>query len=262
MSVIVPVYNAQQYLPKCLGSICSQTYKNLQIILVNDGSRDGSLQVCQRYAKKDSRIEIIDNENHGVSFSRNAGIAAARGKYIQFADSDDYLPDNATEAMVEGAEDNDSDMVIAPYYRVTENKIKYYNLLGRPKRMEKDKLLKQLVRRPGSYFWGVVWNKLFRTDIVKEKNIRFYEDVNLSEDFLFNLDFIQYAERFTSVDTPVYFYVKNKESLSSHWLAPVEFMKLRQRIFINYEALFKQLGIYEDYKFKLYKYYISTTGHR
>ena len=262
VSVIVPVYNAQLHLRKCLDSICGQTYPRLQIILINDGSADDSLSICEEYRQKDSRVEIISGENHGVSHSRNLGLEAARGEYIQFVDSDDYLTSDSTRLLVERAEETSCDMVIAPYYRVIGQKAKIYNLLKGMGQMEKDKLLYELARRPGSYFWGVVWNKFYRGDIIAKHSVRFCEDVALSEDFIFNLDYIRHAQGFSTIPTPIYYYIKTKGSLSTHYLSPMDFMKLKQKIFVNYEDLFKHQADYEKYKLRLYKYYISTTGHR
>ena len=118
VSVIVPVYNASAYLERCINSILQQTYQNIELILVNDGSTDNSLQICRRYARQDSRVLVIDQCNRGVSESRNAGIARAKGIYLQFADSDDWLVPTATERMVEKAEQEQCQLVIAPFYRV------------------------------------------------------------------------------------------------------------------------------------------------
>lgn len=104
VSLIIPIYNAEMYLKRCLDSVVAQTYPALEILLVNDGSRDHSLAICEEYEKKDDRIHIIDKENTGVSDSRNVAIAAATGTYLQFMDSDDWLTPDATERLVTLAE--------------------------------------------------------------------------------------------------------------------------------------------------------------
>ena len=101
VSLIIPIYNAEMYLKRCLDSVVAQTYPALEILLVNDGSRDHSLAICEEYEKKDDRIHIIDKENTGVSDSRNVAIAAATGTYLQFMDSDDWLTPDATERLAE-----------------------------------------------------------------------------------------------------------------------------------------------------------------
>ena len=118
VSVIVPVYNAEKTLHACVKSICAQTYDNIEIILVNDGSHDDSLNICRAFAAGDERIKIVDKPNSGVSASRNVGIECAGGKYLQFSDSDDYMDKDATRLMVERAETTGCDPAIAEYYRM------------------------------------------------------------------------------------------------------------------------------------------------
>ena len=118
VSIIVPVYNAQSHLSRCLESICGQEYKNLELIVINDGSKDKSLPVCEEFRKKDSRILLVDKANSGVSDTRNLGLKLASGKYVQFVDSDDYIDPDFTKHLVEAAEAHHADLVIAPYKMV------------------------------------------------------------------------------------------------------------------------------------------------
>ena len=116
VSIIVPVYNAQKGLSRCLESICSQTYQKLEIIVLNDGSMDDSLAICEQFRAKDPRIVVVDKENEGVSRTRNAGLTLAQGDYIQFADSDDALDPDYTQNLVQAALQHNADLVIAPYW--------------------------------------------------------------------------------------------------------------------------------------------------
>jgi len=118
VSIIVPVYNAQKGLSRCLESICSQTYQELEIIVLNDGSTDDSLAICEQFRAKDPRIMVVDKENEGVSRTRNAGLTLAQGDYIQFADSDDALDPDYTQNLVQAALQHNADLVIAPYWMV------------------------------------------------------------------------------------------------------------------------------------------------
>ena len=118
VSIILPVYNAQSHLNRCLGSICAQQYEDLEIIVINDGSKDQSLPVCEEFRKKDSRILLVDKANSGVSDTRNLGLKLASGKYVQFVDSDDYIDPDFTQHLVEAAEAHHADLVIAPYKMV------------------------------------------------------------------------------------------------------------------------------------------------
>ena len=118
VSIIVPVYNVQNSVARCLESICAQTWKDIEVILVNAGSRDESFSICEQFREKDPRIVLVDKSNSGVSETRNCGMSLARGKYVQFVDSDDYLDPDFTERLVTAAEANNADLVIAPYWMV------------------------------------------------------------------------------------------------------------------------------------------------
>ena len=118
VSIILPVYNAQNHLARCIGSILDQTYKNIELIILNDGSKDHSLPVCEEFRAKDSRIVLVDKENSGVSDTRNLGLKLAGGEYVQFVDSDDYIDPDFTQHLVEAAETHHADLVIAPYKMV------------------------------------------------------------------------------------------------------------------------------------------------
>ena len=119
VSIIVPIYNAQDHIARCVESIRRQTYKNIEILLLNDGSQDVSLQVCEMYARVDNRIVLIDKANSGVAATRNLGLRQAKGKYLQFVDADDTIQPYATEMLVARAEESGADLVIAHYNRIT-----------------------------------------------------------------------------------------------------------------------------------------------
>ena len=136
VSIIVPIYNAALDLVRCLESIKRQRYENLEILLVNDGSSDSSLEICRMYARLDPRIIVIDKENSGVSGTRNLAIERASGKYLQFVDADDHLDPNAVRLMVEAMEENESDLVIASYCSVTPGgKTRVYSFLPPDRRL-------------------------------------------------------------------------------------------------------------------------------
>ncbi len=122
VTLIIPVYNAEKYLSRCLDSVMRQEFTDMEVLLLNDGSRDGSLKICREYEEKDLRFRVIDKENTGVSDTRNVGIRLAEGKYLQFADSDDWLADDAVESMVRAAERENCDFLIADFYRVNKDR--------------------------------------------------------------------------------------------------------------------------------------------
>lgn len=269
VSVIVPVYNAGEHIARCIESIRRQSYQNLEIIIVNDGSKDVSLHVCEMYARVDKRILLIDKANSGVSATRNLAMEMAKGKYLQFADSDDYLAPDATRLLVEAAEANQTDLVIAPYYRVEETKplfakegesyqtIQQYGFLEKGF-YDKHAFAKGLMKEPASFYYGVMWNKLYKREIIMAHDIRCNEDFTWSEDMLFNLEYIRYAERFCSLRTPVYYYTRQKKNSLSAKVTPARVLATKAELFKYYKQLYIDLGLYETYKLQIYSYLVAA----
>ena len=280
VSVIVPIYNAKDHIARCVESIRRQTYRNLQILLLNDGSQDVSLEVCRMFAQVDRRITLIDKENSGVSATRNLGMRAARGEYLQFVDADDTLQPYATELLVQRARDSGADMVIAHYNRVEPPR--EHERARAPRRVEdadpgfdprtrvqtfgflmegpltKAEFAYGLMQEPASFYYGVMWNKLYRAEIVRaHPDVVCSEDLDYSEDFYFNLSFIRYAERFYALSTPIYNYVQNPQSLV-HNLNPMKVLTTRWELSAYYKDLYRQLGLYEENRIRLNKYFFGV----
>ena len=272
VSVIVPVYNAGSHIARCIESIRRQSYQNLEIIIVNDGSKDVSLHVCEMYARVDKRILLIDKANSGVSATRNLAMEMAKGKYLQFADSDDYLAPDATRLLVEAAEANQTDLVIAPYYRVEETKplfakegesyqtIQQFGFLEKGF-YDKHAFARGLMKEPASFYYGVMWNKLYRRDMVQSRGIQCSEELCWSEDLLFNLEYIRYAARFYALDEPVYYYVKNPQSLVSTQVTlrnTFKILSVKASLFAYYKKLYEEMGLYEENKLQIFKYLVAV----
>lgn len=280
VSVIVPIYNAKDHIARCVESIRRQTYRNLQILLLNDGSQDVSLEVCRMFAQVDERITLINKENSGVSATRNLGMRAARGAYLQFVDADDTLQPYATELLVQRARDSGADMVIAHYNRVEPPR--EHERARAPHRVEdadpgfdprtrvqtfgflmegpltKAEFAYGLMQEPASFYYGVMWNKLYRAEIVRaHPDVVCSEELDYSEDFYFNLSFIRYAERFYALSTPIYNYVQNPQSLV-HNLNPMKVLTTRWELSAYYKDLYRQLGLYEENRIRLNKYFFGV----
>ena len=257
-SILVPIYNSAIDLVPCLESIRHQKYQNLEILLVNDGSSDSSLEICRMYARLDPRIVIIDKENSGVSGTRNVAIEHATGKYLQFVDSDDYLDVNATRLMVEAMEENKVDLLLCNYCSVTrDDKMQVFGFLPPDTRMDKAQFARYLMEEPASFYYGVMWNKLYRRDIIMEHDIRCNEEFTWSEDMLFNLEYIRYAESFYSLRTPVYYYVRQKKGSLSAKVTPAKVLSTKASLFKYYKQLYIDLGLYDKYKLQIYAYLVA-----
>ena len=284
VSVIVPIYNAQNNIVRCVESIRRQTYENLEILLLNDGSKDVSYPVCEMLSKADARIVLIDKENSGVSATRNLGMRMARGKYLQFVDADDTLEPFATELLVQRAEDNNADLVIAAYNRIVPYKpkkeAKLDPLLPNKKKqlteqlakfqtfgflpmgfMTKEEFACGLMQEPASFYYGVMWNKLYRADLVRaHTDVRCSEEMTWSEDLYFNLTYIRYAERFFALTAPIYNYYDNPGS-AVHLTKVRTAITARTALFSYYKELYEQLGLYEENKLQIFKYLIISDIH-
>lgn len=273
VSVIVPIYNAKDHIARCVESIRRQTYENLEILLLNDGSEDVSLPVCQMFARVDKRITLIDKANSGVAATRNLGLRCATGEYLQFVDADDTLLPNATELLVDRAQRFAADLVIAHYNRITPARARGEGETQRPPRpdkvqtfgfllegpMDKQAFAAGLMQEPASFYYGVMWNKLYRADIVHaHDDILCAEDLDWSEDLYFNLSYIRYAERFYALSTPVYNYYNTPGSAVHTVLNPVNVVTTRAALFSYYKALYEQMGLYEEYKPQIYKYLVAA----
>lgn len=214
VSVIVPVYNAKKFLPLCINSIINQTYKNLEIILVDDGSLDKSGLICDRFAKKDSRIVVIHKENGGVSSARNTGMDISSGEYICFVDSDDWLHTKAIESLVGKISEDDSDFCVGQAECVG---IIHYVLIQKLsdtyiEKQNFDKLteIEGMLRAP--------WAKLYRKDIITHNNLIFPPNVAYGEDAIFIWNYLSCCNRVSTVGFTTYYYSQfNVSSASSKY---------------------------------------------
>ncbi len=215
VSVIVPVYNVRNYLPKCLDSIIGQTLKEIEIICVNDGSTDGSDKVLEEYAKKDSRIRIVNRENGGLSAARNTGMPYATGKYIGFVDSDDYIDHAMYELMYYNAEHFNSQMVICANHKLDDttgivfDDDPYYTLGYFPKELNNRAFNHYDTKSFFQDFCVMAWNKLYLRSFLEEKHARF-PDGYIFEDGPFFTDIYFDMERVTIVRDFLYYYRVNR----------------------------------------------------
>lgn len=200
VSIIVPVYNIELYLQKCLDSILSQSFLDLQIIIVNDGSTDNSEGIIKNYAAKDDRILYLKKENGGLSDARNYGLNYVSGKYILFIDGDDYLDSKMVELLYKNAEENNSDIVECSYYQDFGTKL----------------VLKSVaftnIKEDITFGCCSVWNKLYKAELLQKSGVRFFKGVQY-EDVNFNTKLLPFVNRKTSVSVPLYYYVQRQTSI-------------------------------------------------
>ncbi|MCM1026691.1 MAG: glycosyltransferase [Roseburia sp.] len=261
VSIIVPVYNAEKYLVRCIESVLRQEYANFELLLVNDGSQDDSGAICDGFAERDSRIRVIHKENTGVSDSRNCALAEAAGKYIQFLDSDDWLTPEATKLFVRSAESSGCDMVIADFYRVSGEKLSHKGDIEREGLLTRQEFAALMMENPADFYYGVLWNKLFRRELIERLNLRMDPEISWCEDFIFNLEYIRHCKSIYALNVPVYYYVKTKGSLVNSQGASINnTIRMKLNVFEYYEQFYREVydeESYENIRFQVYRFFVT-----
>ncbi len=256
ISIIVPVYNAQDHLEECIKSLVEQSYENKEIILVDDGSKDFSGEICDRFAERYENIRVFHTENQGVAKARNLGIEKALGDYFVFVDSDDVLCEEFLEkthfAMIENGVDyvscsfsryeNDAVGSTVDYFFEDTALLTIAEYLGR------------MADFQAGAFWGANWGKLFKASIIRDNNIRFEPQIQFAEDFRFNLEYLKYIKSIYHIHKPLYIYrIDTSGSLSKSKRDSNKFWDEYYELYLRYVSLYERHGVYDKNKEKLEK---------
>ena len=261
ISIIVPVYNVEKYLSRCLESLLTQSFKDIEIIAINDGSTDSSLQILNNYAVKDDRLKVIDKANGGVSSARNAGIDAASGDYIGFVDPDDWIDSDMYEIMYQTAQTEKADIVMCSYIREfgshskekdfhLPEKVCYYNEEVQTNIMRR--LVGPLNEEVGNPelldAWGTVWSKIYKTELIKENELWFTDlsKIGTNEDTLFNIQAFYYANSFVFLNQPFYHYWRANDTSVTSGYKP-NLMNQWFNLYNIIESFLNEKGLDEDY---------------
>lgn len=230
ISIIVPCYNIEKYLPRCIESILSQTYRNLEVILVSDGSTDGTNEIIKKYAEKDLRVVPIFKENSGVSSTRNKGLSVATGDYIGFVDGDDYIEPEMYETLLKNAIENDADISHCGYQMIFPSRVDYYyNTHKKVIQENKNGIIDLIV---GDYIEPGIWNKLYKSEILN--GIRMPINIKINEDVLFNFYAFVNSKKSVYEDIPFYHHILRKNSASTSEMNEYKLfdpVKVRKEIF-------------------------------
>lgn len=232
VSIIVPVYNVEKYLEKCLESLISQTWKNLQIIVVNDGSTDSSAEIISEYIKKDRRIEAYEKENGGLSDARNFGLQYVKGQYVEFVDSDDYLEVTAIEQLVTTAVNTNADIIESAYYQDFGN---YKKLKTISHHMENGYL---------AFGCTSACNKLYSVSLLINSKVSFLKGI-IYEDVNFNAKLTPFVKNKAFVDIPLYNYVQRAGSICHNYDMKIKEM---HNSLGNIKTFYESNGFFETYK--------------
>ena len=235
ISIIVPVYNAEKYIESCIMSLKEQTYKNIEIILVDDGSRDRSGEICRHFEKEDERIHYYKKENGGVSSARNYGLAKADGEYVMFCDSDDYADRAWCDTMLKEYE---ADTMLICSSKTAKNNDSVQPKVGESYRVVEDR--KHFYQFYHNYTINPPWNKLYSRAVIDEAVLVFDESMSNGEDAVFNLKYLDKCSRIKFINAPLYYYNNENEASLTH--------KKNMSLFHNYMIIFNEIfKRFEDY---------------
>ena len=214
VSIIVPVYNAGAEIKRCVDSILTQEYQDFELFLMDDGSTDSSPGILDEYAKQDKRVRVYHKENTGVSDTRNQAMRLARGEYIQFVDADDWISSDSTKLMVRAMQESGADMAIADFYRVIGERLSRKGDIDEEGVITRKDYADEMLEDPADFYYGVLWNKLYRRDILEKYHLEMDVNLNWCEDFIFNIRVFTKAHITVIVDEPLYEYTHRENSLA------------------------------------------------
>lgn len=259
ISIIVPVYNTEKYLPKCIESILSQTYTNYELILVDDGSSDRCPGICDEYADKDTRIKVIHKENGSVSSARNSGLSIAKGMFVMFMDSDDYYAqDHALQKLVQQQSEQDADLVCFSYSKEDANG--HFSEVKINKGYYEDSSFESamLLAFPGlnctpnktEYLTVSVVNKVYKRKIINDNQLTFDETLRKAEDLIFNFSYLMVCKNIVNIDECLYVYRYTPGSIMRTYNAPRE-IGVERSVYI-FSKILEQLKLYsvQEEKYK------------
>ena len=226
VSIIVPVYNVEKYIDRCLKSLVNQTLKDIEILIIDDGTPDNSINICERYSKNDNRIKIFNKKNEGLGLTRNYGIKKASGEYVAFIDSDDYVDLDYYEKLYNKAKKTNADVCFSDFKNVTEkNEILDDNIRCIPFKddiIDSNSVLLNMLNVPTcnkditNYMGMSVWRAIYKLDIIKTNNIFFVSERKyISEDIVFNFDFLENSKVVSFIRDSYYYYCYNNNSLTN-----------------------------------------------
>ena len=239
VSIIVPVYNGEKSIKRCAESILNQDYPELELILVDDGSRDRSWEIMQALAAADHRVKAIHQENGGVSSARNRALAEAGGTYVQFADVDDWLPMDATKLLVREMEAQSADLAVGDFYRVVDGNVSEKGAIETSGVLSLQQYADEMMLAPADLYYGVLWNKLYRRDIIECYGIRMDENISYSEE-IFNLEYLLHVKNIAILKAPVYYYQYTKGSLVDQSLNLSSTIKMKKSVIGYYNEFFRK----------------------
>lgn len=262
VSVILPVYNNVKTVRRCIESVLKQTYQNIELVIVDDGSQDATYHICVEYQKKDKRIVFQRIMHGGVVRARNYGLVKATGTYVTFIDADDYYYLDKIKKMVRAMKGSKADLAVCSYHKLMGNYKIPCNLREAAKTYEIKQYLRNTLKDPGHHYYGVVWNKMYSMEVIRKHTLFFDKDAGLGEDFIFNLCYFDHISLVTVVGKALCCYdCSNENSLSRNSQKTLQDILFeydsRVKIYKKYMKCFQQREMFETYQKRIAHYWIS-----
>lgn len=264
-SIVIPVYNVESYLARCMESVQNQTFADYEIILVDDGSKDSSGALCDQYKAQDERITVIHKENGGLSSARNAGIENASGRYICFVDSDDWIAKNYCEVIAGKIKETNADLLNFHYSRISKEGTTLAHSIFKPGFYKKQEIREQIMpwliapadfANPGRPVFSA-WSHVYKMEIIEKNHMRFVSEREIgSEDYLFNMNYYLNADSFCLLEDSLYFYDQRGGSLTQRYRKNL--YEQNKKLYSYYLKLFQEKDLYERYKENLTSLYLRT----
>ena len=240
ISVIVPVYNTEKYLHRCIDSVLAQTYKDFELLLIDDGSKDSSGAICDEYAARDSRVKVFHKENGGVSSARNAGLAIASGDWIMHLDGDDWIAPDIQERLIRKGEDTGADIVMGDFLFAYSDRDILYSL------PDWDNNKTASLNRYITSVWTCVWGGIHKRSLYEEYQLKSPQGVTYCEDFHLMARLCYHAKKVVNVHQPFYHYRQQEGSVMHNLNKRTE--QDEQWVYQDIIRFFKEQGVYDDYR--------------
>lgn len=257
VTIIIPVFNAEKFLRTSVESALNQSYEALEILLVNDGSTDKSLKICQTYAQKDSRIKILDQQNKGPAAARNTGLKHATGQFVYFLDADDYLTKETIQVLVEHCKATGADMVLSNFAKLENgkqiNQQVAFSPADRPftdafKILSGSDMVdytRQFLQNPSNHLISYCWARLYKLSILKEHNVSGNEEMHLFEDLVLNLEYLTHARTLAFINRPLYIYAMHNNHMSA------------SMAILNADSLLHDMALFKE---KVNRFLVAKSG--
>lgn len=241
LTIVLPVYNGAKFVGNCIESILTNTFTDFELLIIDDGSTDGSGAICDEYARRDTRIIVFHNTNHGVSFSRNFGIDHAKGNWVGFIDADDWIPTNTFETIVMNIQSERIDIISFGFWSVTKDDESVVKLPS----IHQGKI--SFMRKQMLYGWTVVWNSFFQKNFLDQFCLRFNEYISIGEDFEFLFRAYYYANDIMVVNKPLYYYNRTNENSALHTMSIKQYDEIIE-VNLSIADFFKRNGVLDKFR--------------